>query len=310
MNSKQSKYILFLGGGGFAGAFGLGVLRGFREQGLREHIDAVYGASAGVLNGAHFLTGQEENYLPIFLDPSMSSLVHPENIPKALWHSWRHGITHDKKGVDIFDIETKEKIYRARRTLDMQKLQMQSIPLYASIYNFRKDQMEHVDVRRATDPYALITAASAAAPLWGRTGFFEDTEYLDGAIKEPLAGQYLLNKYPSSKIIVVMNDTASEIMRGNFSGLVEKSLISRWARTVLGKNAGRAYSERQKILREEYSHLLGHPRVITVTIPEEYTIFHFKSNPEKIAKLHDIGLLMGKKVASHAILDQQNTFNG
>ena len=303
MIPEQSKYVLFLGGGGFAGAFGLGVLRGFRERGLRDHISAVYGASAGVLNGAHFLTGEEENYLPIFLDPSMSSLVHPENIFKAVWHSWRHGVTHDKKGVDIFDIETKEKIYRSRKTLDMQTLQMQSIPLYATIYNFKNDRVEHVDVRRATDPYSLITAASAAAPLWGQTGFFDGKEYLDGAIKEPLAGEYLLNKYPSSKLIVVMNDTVTEIQKGNFSGWVEKVLVSRWARVVMEKNTAKAYAERQKILREEYNQLLRHPRVITVTVPEEYSISHFKSKPEKIKKLYDVGLTIGKQVAGQAILE-------
>ncbi len=213
MRTSESQYILFLGGGGFAGAFGLGVLKSFREERLRERISAVYGASAGVLNGAHFLTGEEDNYLPLFLDPRMASLVHWKNIPRAIWHSLKYGITHDRKGVDVFDIELKEKIYQSKKTLHMQGLKSQPIPLFASIYNLKDDCTEHIDVRQAVDPYSLITATSAAAPLWGRTGFFQGKEYLDGTLQEPMAGQYLLKKYPSAKIIIVMNNTLDEIKK-------------------------------------------------------------------------------------------------
>lgn len=297
MTPEHPPYVLFLGGGGFAGAFSLGVLKGFREGGLRDHLGAVYGASAGVLNGAHFLTGEEDKYFPLFVDPATASLVHPERMPAALWHTWRYGVTHTKKGIDVFDIEGKEAMHRERDTLDMAQLKAQPVPLYVSVYNFNDDRMDHIDVRTASDPYALITAASATPPLWGQTGFFEGVEYLDGSIKEPLPGQWLLKDHPSAKLIVVMNDTVKELTGGNMGSLVERTLISWWARAVLGKNVAQAYAERQMILEREYAALKHDSRVVIVTLPEEHKIFHFKSNPTKVAALYEVGHAIGLRIA-------------
>src|SRR5262249_40350905 len=59
---------LVVQGGGVRGVYSLAVLAGFEEMGWTRCFDHVAGASAGAMNGAHFITGQARYGVETYID--------------------------------------------------------------------------------------------------------------------------------------------------------------------------------------------------------------------------------------------------
>jgi len=86
---------LYLGGGAMAGVFSAGVVTKFQELDIYDKIEAVYGASAGALNAAYFLTKQTKFGLDIYAVEMPKNLIRFKNTFKAILQRFQY--THGER---------------------------------------------------------------------------------------------------------------------------------------------------------------------------------------------------------------------
>lgn len=59
--------VVYAAGGGMRGVFGAGALHALSEMGVRDHVVALYGISAGAFNIAHFALGSTTRAMEWYL---------------------------------------------------------------------------------------------------------------------------------------------------------------------------------------------------------------------------------------------------
>ncbi|MGH3724901.1 MAG: patatin-like phospholipase family protein [Mycobacterium sp.] len=78
LRTDGARLALVIEGGGSRGVYSSGMVVALEEMGLSECFDAVYGSSAGALNGAWLLCGGARQAMRSWLDPSvMKSVISP-----------------------------------------------------------------------------------------------------------------------------------------------------------------------------------------------------------------------------------------
>ncbi len=71
----EDRVVLVIEGGGMRGAVSGGMGLGLHELGLGDSFDAVYGSSAGALNGLWLLSGRAEDGVPTWTDAELGKIV-------------------------------------------------------------------------------------------------------------------------------------------------------------------------------------------------------------------------------------------
>jgi len=72
---EGDRVVLVIEGGGMRGAVSGGMGLGLHELGLADSFDAVYGSSAGALNGLWLLSGRAEDGVPTWTDAELGKIV-------------------------------------------------------------------------------------------------------------------------------------------------------------------------------------------------------------------------------------------
>ena len=73
--APEDRVALVIEGGGMRGAVSGGMGLALHQLGLRDRFDAVYGSSAGALNGLWLLSGRAEDGVPTWTDTALSKVV-------------------------------------------------------------------------------------------------------------------------------------------------------------------------------------------------------------------------------------------
>nr|WP_232541776.1 patatin family protein [Nocardia bovistercoris] len=168
-----NRLVLVIEGGGSRGVYAGGMVLALEELGLSSVFDAVYGTSAGALNGAWFLSGQ--------VAPGMRTWTDPEII--------RRTIAPERvlRGRAAFNLRyLVHQVYEAVAPMDFRAVLANPTtfhPVATDIYSGRAvDLHPHI-----TDQRSLQTAlrASAGLPLLaGPPIAFAGSRYFDGGLSE------------------------------------------------------------------------------------------------------------------------------
>jgi NTE family protein len=225
--------ILVLAGGSVKGAFQAGVIKALFEKGYRP--DAIYGVSAGSLNGAYLVNqfGQQANAgLPI-------------SYPQAaqdLWDFWEHRITRPdclSKPFTIFQLGWTALTKKFRGLVDTsplrdllsdvlqdRNLQASPVGLKVGAVNIMEGAMHYVDP--SYDNFQDYLMASSAVPILMPVVKIQGEKrksYLDGGLRDVAPLQKAIND--GAKELVVIACHTEMIEGGDFDSGDLLALVDR-----------------------------------------------------------------------------------
>jgi len=287
----NKKFVLYLAGGAMAGVFTAGVVTRLEELNIYEKIAAVYGSSAGALNGAFFLTRQTKKCSNIYWKNLSKNFISPKKaFPALIQRLFKKPSEVTKKtAINPIDIDYLFKIIKTKKKLNLKKLKSSKIPLYVKLINLKTGKRELFDVRKT--PLKALRAAVSIVPYWYFSEKIENTEYIDGAVAEPVGLKKLLKRHPGKKIVVVMNYPylRSKINRIKWvlEGLIAKIMYGPLMFNIFRKGE-LSIKQDFKIARKQKNILMLRPKITNV--------YQWTTNPKVLIKCFKKGKKYAEKI--------------
>jgi predicted patatin/cPLA2 family phospholipase len=169
-----ARIALAIEGGGMRGVVSAGMVAGLEALGLTNAFDAVFGSSAGALNGAYFLAGQA----------AFGATIYSEDINnRAFIHLGR-----PLRGRSIVNLEFLiDDVAVRRKTLDIARVLASPTPLYVLATDVETGRATVFD--RFEDARSLLDALRAGARMpviAGGPVAYRGRRYLDASLSEPI----------------------------------------------------------------------------------------------------------------------------
>ena len=245
---NEQKLIIYVGGGAMAGVFGAGVLYALAEQKVYDKVEAIYGVSAGAMDAAYFLSEQKEIGPSIYCEDLTHHFLYPGNLLKEIWQIFKYHFFHKlfKKKANVIDIDYVMQLVTGKKRLDIDKVFDNKPELFIQVFNLDSEKTEFIKTNK-DNIFNLLRATICVAPLWWGVAQIGNSNYLDGAIKDPLVIEYLIKSYPDRKIVVILNERFHTIYN-------RKRKIIFWISGILtswmhGKNLLRYYRKNVEEVR-------------------------------------------------------------
>jgi len=169
--SPNSRLGLVIEGGGIRGSVSGGSLVALSALGLNHVFDAIYGSSAGAVNGAVFLADQAAMGLTIYMEDLVSRrCVNPMRF-------WR-----------IIDLDfIFDDVFRSIKPLDTNAIRQSDTNLHIGLTNVAGPTAEFLETGTFSgDILTALKATSALPLLYSKLVTIEGKEYVDGCILSPL----------------------------------------------------------------------------------------------------------------------------
>ncbi|MCD4666416.1 patatin-like phospholipase family protein [archaeon] len=280
--------ILCLGGGAMTGIFGMGVVSVLEEMNLYPRIRAVYGSSAGVPNGAYFLTKQSKLGSSVYLKDLTHNFIFPINYFINVWKKYKYGF--NKKIDDSIDINYAMKVMRYKKPLNVNKLKNSKIPLYAKLININTLKVEYVDVRK--DPLKVIRAGISIVPYYSSSAKIGRKRYIDGAVAEPIGLRKLMKRYPHHKIIVIINYWKFRAYWQGLKTFLESFIVKRMYKKPIFK----LFIKGDKRLWKDISLAEKRRRVLLIHPPKNNPSLQWTTDHNKLMTTYKMGIKEAQKV--------------
>lgn len=283
----KEKAVLYLGGGGMSGVFGGGVVTGLEQVNIYDKLKSVYSCSAGTLNGAYFLTGQTNYGASIYWEELAHGFIRRRNIPfgamQRLWHGYIKKIKHPSMVNAMFADKVID-VVQYKKALDVVTLRNQSLPLYVKVLNTQNMQIEYHDVRKEEKIFDLLKAGISAIPYYYPSP--DNGHYVDGAIKEPLGLDYILEQNPNSKIIAVFNLTIHRHFGHQLKNFIEGIAANPMYPGVFSK----CFMQREKSVRKSLALAMKEERIMIVHPAKDNLVQSWILDENKLKKLYNDGM--------------------
>jgi predicted patatin/cPLA2 family phospholipase len=173
-HNDGARIALAIEGGAMRGVVSAGMVSALEELGLTDAFDAVFGSSAGAINGAYFLAGQAV----------LGTGIYSEDINN------RHFIdlARPLRGLPIVDLGFLIRdVARTRKPLNVDRVLASSTPLTVMATDIRT--AARAPLRQFPDDHALFLALRAGATMpivAGAPVTYQGRAYLDASLTEPI----------------------------------------------------------------------------------------------------------------------------
>jgi predicted patatin/cPLA2 family phospholipase len=169
-----ARIALAIEGGGMRGVVSAGMVAGLEVLGLTRAFDAVFGSSAGALNGAYFLAGQA----------AFGATIYTEDINNRAFIN----LGRPLRGRSIVDLDYLiDDVAVNRKTLDVGRVLASPTPLYVLATDV--DTGAATVLRDFAEPRSLFDALHAGARMpiiAGGPVAYRGRRYLDASLSEPI----------------------------------------------------------------------------------------------------------------------------
>jgi predicted acylesterase/phospholipase RssA len=217
--------VLYAAGGGMRGVFGAGALHALAELGVRNHVRALYGISAGAFNVAQFALGDTTRAMEWYL----------HEVPE-------HRIVADApsvavlRGRDVIDLPEARHVLETEHLVDGARLVRCPIPVSFGVAE-RETLAFRWLVARRPDALRVLLASSTIFPFVHETVVVDGVAYIDGGYCEAVGYRRLRRRHPKAELLLVLNDNEDEsIVRrlavGALLRLRDERLAAAWLDTV------------------------------------------------------------------------------
>jgi predicted acylesterase/phospholipase RssA len=225
MGAFQHDLVVYAGGGGMRGIFGAGALHALAEMGARDQLLAVYGLSAGALNGAHFALGTTMRAMEWYLHHVPAHGILARATPVALL-----------RGEDMVDVTEAERVLAAEHLVDGDALSRCAFPVRFGAVDRDGLDFHWLDARRR-DAIRVLLASSTIFPFVHDGVAIDGVTYIDGGYREGSCYWRLRREHPDARLLLVLNDSEhdSVILRAAVGALIrlrDERLAQVWQDTV------------------------------------------------------------------------------
>lgn len=293
MKDKNDNIVLYLGGGAMSGVFGAGLVSRLQELDIYNRIDTVYGASAGAMNGAYFLSGQAKLGSTAYYEDLTSGFIFPWRVPigfaQRVWSAYVKKIDYESMQ-DILDIDYVIDIQKHKKKLDIGALRENPIPFFAKVLNIDSGEIEYLDVKK--NPWKILKAASSPAPYWFGGTKINGSEYIDAAVVEPVGLDRLLERHPDQKMIVAINFYPEVGFTDELRAFIEGSI----ANTMYDLELMDYFAEREKSFIEDLRKIRENDDIFLIHPPRESPTSPMTTNSKKLKTTYNMGKKAGDKV--------------
>ena len=205
------------------GVFGAGVLSYLSKIDFYTRLEAVYGGSAGALNGAYFLVNQAELGSTIYWENLTKNFISVKNFYRGVWE--RIVRVPKEKLHDAVDLNYLFEVIQKIKPLNIEKIINSQIPFFVKLFNLNLKQIEYKDARRK-NIFEILRASTANVPYVHETHEIDGHEYIDGTIPEAIGYDFLRKKHPQSKIIFVYCGFTQRKFRYKIKNYIEGKIMT------------------------------------------------------------------------------------
>ncbi|MDQ3403327.1 MAG: patatin family protein [Actinomycetota bacterium] len=251
--TDDHRFALAIEGGGSRGAYSGGMAAAIEDLGLSGCFDAVYGASAGALNGAWLLAGQAANLgVRGWSDPEiMRRVTNP-------WRALRRGPVVDTKHLVHAVYEAAPMDFAAilaNRTTFHPLATDTATGASVDLRPFVRDQPTLQLALRASTGLPLL--AGGPVELGGR-------RWIDAGLAEPIPYRTAVAD-GATHVLVLRTRRADEVAAR--PSRFESTVVSRYLRRV-APGALTAWAARHTLSAADHEHLANHPSILQIHPPE------------------------------------------
>ncbi len=273
---NKEKVIVYLGGGAMSGCYGAGVLKGLYDKNCVDMFDAFYTSSVGTLNAAYLLSDQAELGPTIYFEDLQKGFIYPRNIFIGVVDLIRNrfiGKLKKEKAHNVVDINYVYNILNNKKTVNLDNIKNNPIDLFVKVLDIETGDVSYKSFKE----YPTLDLLKAAITI--KPYFFEETliggkYYIDATIKEPLGIDYLLQKYPNRKIVVVLNEPIHRGFRHYLKNFIEGLVSSLYPYKI---SLFSLYQNRENLIRKDIKICLENKNILLL-----YPDFSKRTRPRTI----------------------------
>jgi predicted patatin/cPLA2 family phospholipase len=217
--------VVYAAGGGMRGVFGAGALHALAELGVRDHVCALYGISAGAFNIAQFALGATTRAMDWYLRevPEHKILAGAPSVAVL-------------RGKDVIDLPEAKHVLEAEHLVDGARLVRCPIPVSFGVAERETLTFRWLDARRP-DALRVLLASSTIFPFVHETVVVDGVAYIDGGYREAVGYRRLRRRHPNAELLLVLNDNEDEstIRRLAVAAVLrlrDERLAAAWLETV------------------------------------------------------------------------------
>jgi predicted acylesterase/phospholipase RssA len=246
--------VVYASGGGMRGIFGAGALHALAGMGVRDHVRAVYGISAGALNSAHFALGTTMQAMEWYL-----------------YHVLEHGLLARAtavallRGEDMIDLTEAERVLADEHLVEAGALSRCEYPVCFGAVERDGLAFRWLDARRP-DAIHVLVASSTVFPFVHDGVEIDGTTYIDGGYREGVCFRRLRGEHPDARLLLVLND-------GEYESVVRRVTVGAALR-LRDERLAAAWLDTFDRTPAEMAEALAEPRTL-VLMPDQRFAVHF-----------------------------------
>ncbi len=291
---NNEKIVLYLGGGAMSGTYGAGVLKGLHDNNFVEQIEAIYAGSVGVLNTAYLLSNQAEIGPTIYFEDLQKGFLFPFNI---FWGTidliYNRFIRKIKNSThNVVNIDYVYNVIANIKPIDIEVIKNNPIEFYIKVLRVDTGETEYKSFKEHPT-LDLLKAAITVKPYYFNETIVNGKRFIDGTIKEPLGIDFLINKYPNRKIVVILNEPINRGLRHYVKNFVEGFVSSLYPYNI---SLFKIFNQREGRIRKDIKTCQNNNNILLV-----YPNFIGRTRPRTtklsvLKKTFDQGMIDSKKI--------------
>src|SRR3989338_250481 len=287
--STKEKVIIYFAGGTMTGVFGAGVSSVFEKKNIYSKVEAVYGASAGAMTGAYFLAQQVPLGSSIYWENLNNNFISISGFWMGVWQRFQNKFLKsvlDSRLRDAMNIEYLMEIVKNKKTLDVNQIFSQPIPFYIKLFSVSTHKIEYVNVTRQ-NIFEVLKAGVNTFPYVHEVSMLNGSKYIEGAIIDVIGIKYFLDKYPNTKIVVILNRPVQPKFRYRMKNFLEGKFTSWMLHDPL---MAEPFISAESNLAKDFKLIKNNP-LVTIITPSEYNYIPSRTtNPEILKSTWQFGV--------------------
>ena len=289
----MDKFIIYFAGGAMKGIFGAGVATAFEKNNIYPRIKAIYGASAGVMTGAYFLSRQTEFGASIYWENLSKNFVSRKDFIIGAWQRLQDEFIKtvpQNKLRDALNIKYLMSIVKNEKRLNTQKIISQNIPLNVKLFNLDTHAIEYVDARRS-DILKILEAGVNVFPYVHEISIINGKRYIDAAIMDTIGLDFLRRKYPNEKIIIVINGQIERKLRYRIKNIIEGKFMQ-WM--FDDPTLYKLHASAEDKLTKDLKNIKSDPSVLLITQKKDVLVRLCTTDANLLLQMYSLGIEAGQ----------------
>ena len=290
----KDKFVIYFAGGTMRGVFGAGVAKALENNNLYPKISVVYGASAGVMTGAYFLAKQTELGASIYWEDLRKNFISRKDFFIGVWQRFQDEFIKTVPQDELHDalnVEYLMKVVKDEKSLDTQKIISQGIPLNVKLFDLDTHTIKYIDARRP-DILEILRAGVNAFPYVHKISVIDNKKYIDAAIIDIVGFDYLRQKHPTEKIIVVINGQIDRKFRYRAKNILEGKFMQWMFDDPALYNL---YASAEDKLAKDLEKIKSDSNSLLITQDKDVLVRSRTTDAKLLLEMYNLGIKAGNK---------------